>query len=106
MALNLTELIFVDFSYNHESIVYTTRSKTNDFRLYGSLHNAAGMWFMCYFITLQLHKVYRKTDSLEVDCYVLLFLKNVKRRFNLRHVTKASAHLQDVAKNVFNWGKL
>ena len=77
MALNLAELIFVDFSYNHESIVYTTRSKTNDFRLYGSLHNAAGMWFMCYFIILQLHKniVYRKTNSLEVDCYVLLFFK-------------------------------
>ena len=35
--------------------------------------------------------VYRKTNGLEVDCYVLLFLKDVKRRFNLTHVTKVSA---------------
>ena len=36
--------------------------------------------------------VYRKTDGLEVDCYVLLLFKSdVKRCFNLSHVTKESA---------------
>ena len=36
--------------------------------------------------------VYRKAHGLEVDCYVLLFLKGCfKRRFNRSHVTKVSA---------------
>ena len=35
--------------------------------------------------------IYRKTDGLEVDCYVLLFLKDVKLHFNLIHVTRVSA---------------
>ena len=33
---------------------------------------------------------YRETHGLEVDSYVLLFLKDVKRRFNRSHVTKVS----------------
>ena len=51
-------------------------------------------------------KAYRKTDGLEVDCYAAILKNDVKRRFNLSHVTKVSAQtFARGCKNVFSWEK-
>ena len=52
--------------------------------------------------------VYRKTDGLEVDCHVLLFLNGCLSDVLIvvmwpKWVHK---HLQEVAENVFSWEKL
>ena len=51
------------------------------FLLFKAIWRYRNLWFI----------VYRKTDGLVVDCYVLLLFKGFKQHFNLSHVTKVSA---------------